>query len=41
VLWTLQCSVLKHVADGDVKGLRWRVDWALLELEPVFNSRVS
>jgi hypothetical protein len=35
VLWTLRSSVEKHVASGDVAALRWRVDWALLELKKI------
>jgi|GEM_PF-6350025 len=32
VLWTLRNLVDKYIVDGDVKRLRWCVDWALEEL---------
>lgn len=35
VLWTLRNSAEKHIVDGDVKRLLWRVDWALLELKKI------
>ena len=38
VLWTLRSSVLKHIADGDVKRLRWRVDWTLSELKKISSE---
>jgi len=41
VLWTLQRSVLKHVVDGDVKGLRWWVDWVLLELKKISSELLA
>jgi hypothetical protein len=35
VLWTLCNSVNVHVADGDFKRLRWRVDFTLEELKRI------
>ena len=41
VLWTLQRSVEKHIASGDVATLRWRVDWALLELKKISSELLA
>jgi len=38
VLWALRGSVERHVVDGDVKSLRWRVDWALLQLKRISSE---
>jgi len=38
VLWTLRNSVDKHIVDGDVKRLRWRVDWTLEELKKISSE---
>ena len=38
VLWTLRDSVLKHVVDGDVKLLRWHVDWTLEQLKSISSE---
>jgi len=38
VLWTLHNSVEKHILDGDVKALRWRVDWTLSELKKISSE---
>jgi len=38
VLWALRNLVEKHIFDGGVKVLRWRVDWALSELKKISSE---
>ena len=41
MLWALRTLVEKHVATGNVAALRWRVDWALLELKKISCELLS